>query len=641
MMRNHSKTAIWCVLFLAMVGLLGSVAVAAESLQVGDLVEYAFGKRWIAGTVVALADGGEQADVAVVDRGRSRQLRLYTANLRKIDEARYNELVSESAPKPRQSRQSAPAAPAIPEGPVVGLPPVAEMQPGNPLRLPDVSPQKPVPEALERTVAQVPDQVTIELPPASLHADRSEPLLIDATRGRVLFTVAQEEREVMSTAAVLVDLESKRFMEVGRWTGTRLRMVACNAERSVALMLSDLQDAAEQPTLTVVTGLAAGTPDASLRWPLPAGQETPQPSVRNALLTSSGVAVVQVPGKVITWDLGRKRELWTFDDSGGGIAAFSPDGRFIAMQDKSQVVVVEVSTGTLFGRVDLPNAFPAGLAFTPDGQRLAVGHLEMVRLYELSDWSQISQFDLPVTPPHAYGGSAWFDDRHLLLAGGTLIRPDDYLLAWKYEGAAWERQTFSNARHGFFATFFSIGHTPTLVVARLPHASVPKELASQRRDDLAMQRGQHVKLEIDNGESPLDAATLRSAIESFTRRIGWIPSPTGEATLQVKMEQMPARKLEYQQLGQGSRNSATFAPWKISLRLVRDGDMIWTFDFTAQYPRNPIGDLQKAVTRSEVPDLKFLERIRLQPEIVASGFEKGFGQSRLTANGIEDFGPGQ
>jgi hypothetical protein len=156
-----------------------------------------------------------------------------------------------------------------------------------------------------------------------------------------------------------------------------------------------------------------------------------------------------------------------------------------------------------------------------------------------------------------------------------------------------------------------------------------------------MQRGQQVKLEIDNGGSPLDMATLRAAIEGFTRRIGWVPSPSGDATLQVKMEQMPSRQLEYRDLGSGPRLFATFAPWKTSLRLVRGSDTIWTFDHTALSPQYPVGDLQKAVTRSETPDLIFLDRIRLQPEIVASGFEKGFGQSRLTANGIEDVGSGQ
>src|SRR5690606_22831752 len=128
---------------------------------------------------------------------------------------------------------------------------------------------------------------------------------------------------------------SERFMEVGRWTGARLRLVACNADRSVALMLSDLQDGAVQPTLTIVTGLAAGKPEARLRWLLPVGPEKPKSSIRNAFLTSSGIAVAQIPGKVIAWDLGQERELWTFE-SDGGVVAFSPDGQAVAMQDKSQ-----------------------------------------------------------------------------------------------------------------------------------------------------------------------------------------------------------------------------------------------------------------------------------------------------------------
>jgi hypothetical protein len=633
--------------FLVIAGVIGPLVFSAEPLQVGDLVETpVFGYK-NGGKIAMIVNDGQHALVETTFQGRPHRTMVKVEDLRKIDEIEYEKLLADAPAEPPRRRPPSrlssrePEAPAASEKSSIELPPLTTMLPGNALQPSSVSPSKPVPKVGDNVIARGPDQVTIELPPASLHAQWSEPLFIDASRGRVLFTVAQKERETLNTAAILVDLETRRSVEVAWWKGASLRLVACNAERNVALMLCDLQDGAEQPSLALVTGLAAGKAEVRLRWTLPKATEKPRTLLRNAFLTASGIAIVQVENKVVAWDLGRKQELWQFDDSGGGIASFSSDGRFIAMQDKSQIVVVEVATGTLFGRLELPTSAPAGLAFTPEGQQLAVGQMQTLRVYDLSDWSQLSQFELPAVPHHAYGGSAWLDDKHLLLAGGMLVRPADYLLAWKYEGAPWERQTFGSAAYGFFASFFRIGYQSTLVVARLPHSSVPQQLAMDQRQDLAMRRGQTLRIEIDTGGSPMDAAKIRLAAEDFTRRVGWVPSSAADATLQVTMERMPPRQVEYESFRSGPSSFATFEPWKMSLHLVRAGKEIWKFDYMPAAPLATIGDLQQQVTRNEIPDLVFLGRIRIQPEIVASGFEKGFGQSRLTASGIEDIAPGQ
>jgi hypothetical protein len=605
--------------------------------QVGDTVEVSMGRRREPGIVVFVSDDGKQADVDTFARGRVIQYRLWMTDLKKIDQATYDAMRAAvlDERKPRSSKSS--GAAASPSSPLLELPSVMSMPPGPTLQLPATSPRRPLPTVSKTVHASIPEQATIELPAASLNADRSVPLLIDGPRGRVVFTVAQKRDDVFNSAVVLADLATGKTIELGHWDAQRLRLIAANLRRGVVLALSDLQPDAVNASLTVITGLAGVNPKTTMRWSLPVRQEGLRSPVRNASVASDGIVVVQLTDQVIAWDLTRKRELWRFDNAGGAVAAFTADERFIAMQQESQIVVVEIATGTLFGRLDLDNAFPAGLAFTPDGQRLAVGHHDRVRVFDMRDWSQLNEFTLPEAPPHAYGGSAWFDDQHLLLTGGILIRPDQHLVAWHYQGNQWERQTFGQAAFGFFGTFFRSGHVATLVALKLPHRSVPQFDAGETRNDLALRRGQTVRLDANVGDSPMKSEVLRSAGEQFLRRIGWVPGDSGQATLKIRMTRAKPRQVEYQRIaGPGpSQSTWTFTPWTVSLQLVRGTQILWQFSSTPTAPSLTMGELAEKLRQAELPDLKFMQRVRLLPEIVSPEFAGGYGASRITAQGLE------
>jgi uncharacterized protein (TIGR03066 family) len=94
-------------------------------------------------------------------------------------------------------------------------------------------------------------------------------------------------------------------------------------------------------------------------------------------------------GKVKMWDVAKGEEGWTFERKGGMgySAAFSPDGKLIAVGDNREVRIVEAGTGKLVQSIE-PVRFnrvggdPQGailqdcdthVAFSPDGTKLAVG----------------------------------------------------------------------------------------------------------------------------------------------------------------------------------------------------------------------------------------------------------------------------
>jgi WD40 repeat protein len=88
------------------------------------------------------------------------------------------------------------------------------------------------------------------------------------------------------------------------------------------------------------------------------------PDGRRALTSSDG-------NSVRLWDAETGRQITTFTGAGVGKAAFSPDGRLVAMPDANTVVVRDANTGDREGRVLRGHSDAVrSAAFSPDGRRI-------------------------------------------------------------------------------------------------------------------------------------------------------------------------------------------------------------------------------------------------------------------------------
>ncbi len=88
------------------------------------------------------------------------------------------------------------------------------------------------------------------------------------------------------------------------------------------------------------------------------------PDGRRALTSSDG-------NSVRLWDAEAGRQITTFTGAGSGTAAFSPDGRLVAMPDHNTVVVRDANAGDRAGRVlQGHSAAVRSAAFSPDGRRI-------------------------------------------------------------------------------------------------------------------------------------------------------------------------------------------------------------------------------------------------------------------------------
>jgi WD40 repeat protein len=126
-----------------------------------------------------------------------------------------------------------------------------------------------------------------------------------------------------------------------------------------------------------------------------------QIAVLAAHMGSMGSAVFSPDGRraltvsddnsVRLWDAEAGRQIATFTRTGLGVAAFSPDGRLVAMPDRNTVVVRDANTGEREDRVlQGHSAAVRSAAFSPDGRRIVTASDDKTaRVWDVQTGEQI------------------------------------------------------------------------------------------------------------------------------------------------------------------------------------------------------------------------------------------------------------
>ncbi|MEU0428433.1 helix-turn-helix domain-containing protein [Streptomyces canus] len=91
-------------------------------------------------------------------------------------------------------------------------------------------------------------------------------------------------------------------------------------------------------------------------------------------------------GKVRIWDLprGRLRHTFTGADDSGEVAAFSPDGRTLAVATGGVIRRWDPVTGKQLGTLTIPGGSVRGIAFSPDSRTVAAASAGTVRVWDVA-----------------------------------------------------------------------------------------------------------------------------------------------------------------------------------------------------------------------------------------------------------------
>lgn len=141
------------------------------------------------------------------------------------------------------------------------------------------------------------------------------------------------------------------------------------------------------PTREATAALYAAAASLPLRKRLTSGTEP----VLSLALTPDGrtVATHGKDGTVRIWDLpeGRLRHTFTAHSS-GEVAAFSPDGRTLALTAADDTAVAislwNPATGRKPGTLSVPDGAVRGMAFSPDGRAIAASSPAAVRVWDVT-----------------------------------------------------------------------------------------------------------------------------------------------------------------------------------------------------------------------------------------------------------------
>ncbi|WP_051858459.1 nSTAND1 domain-containing NTPase [Streptomyces cellulosae] len=111
------------------------------------------------------------------------------------------------------------------------------------------------------------------------------------------------------------------------------------------------------------------------------------------------VAAQSRDGKVRIWDLpgGRLRHTFTGHDT-GEVAAFSPDGRTLAVATGGVVRMWDPVTGRKLGNLTIPGGAIRGIAFSPDGRTVAAVSATTVRVWDVTTGRRRHGFTGHYTP---------------------------------------------------------------------------------------------------------------------------------------------------------------------------------------------------------------------------------------------------
>jgi eukaryotic-like serine/threonine-protein kinase len=113
--------------------------------------------------------------------------------------------------------------------------------------------------------------------------------------------------------------------------------------------------------------------------------------------------------------------IWKVPAQSTSFLAWSPDGKFLAVDSGQEVHIREVATGRLTAKLIGHRSAVVSLAWSPDGRRLLTGSTDAT--YRL--WDAIA--GQPVLTLHDHGGPIWAvswspDGRQLLTAGAGVVR---------------------------------------------------------------------------------------------------------------------------------------------------------------------------------------------------------------------------
>jgi len=436
------------------------------------------------------------------------------------------------------------------------------------------------------------------------------------------------------TRVVLVDLEKSKTLGAAGSPGM-MAPLALSDDGTQVLMKRDEFGFGKADRLELWTLNGSGIAKGISFFPYGDAQGIDRDVKWAAFLTGEKALTVSNKGKLVLWDLGSAKAIYSLGIQDGATPALSADRKLLAFTTGKEVGVLDVESGSVLGLKGAPNTPFAALAFSPSGKKFAVAAIDKLWAFDTATGNLLGE--MLMTGMAVQGEAFWTDEDHVLVGHQYLLDVANQVKLWQYQGA--ERAI----RVGLLTMFLAEnGHQApgALILAPLPQPSAKAMLARAMIDPefFVLKPGAPVKVVVDQVTDAGKRAGIASALAEKVAAVGAKASPNATLELVASTEVGKQREIDYRTIGRGFGTKSYKVQEYISrVKLVYQGKTAWE---TSSYNIPHFVHLRNGQTmdqylkEQEKPNYEFFSKVELPKLLTRPTGTPTLGQSRVSPSGI-------
>ena len=341
-------------------------------------------------------------------------------------------------------------------------------------------------------------------------------------------------------------------------------------------------------------------------------------------------------GKVVLWKFPEIEPICHFDTVGGAVPALSPDRKWIAYSNGTDVGLFDIEKQEAVAQQPTPEKLQwPYMAFSPSAKRLACVAFNKVLVWDVA--SGKLEHVIPCPGINIHGSIEFPDDNYVLAGNKYLIDLENQLKLWTYDGAEQVRVV---AGVTYFALTDGEKKPGALIPTQIPHPAA-KELLKKALTDpnlFVLKAGTTVRIDVNGIFDPAERERVTKGLTKQLNAVQCKVGPNGTIDLVATVEGPKESEIRFFNTG-----DYKFKEYFTRLKFVFKNQPAWETagsnrPFFVQLKR---GENMESYLRScEKPNYEFFEQVQLpkflQKPVTGQGAGNSLtlGQSRITPGGF-------
>ncbi|TWT68272.1 SHD1 domain-containing protein [Crateriforma conspicua] len=424
--------------------------------------------------------------------------------------------------------------------------------------------------------------------------------------------------------------------QVAECTGRSFGIASADPGTGDALIIFDAAQGTQSSGLGIMTGLTDGSPRIAMTWDMFPGDSNKKDYVRYRRVLPGGIAVVVYGQTIRVINYRNRSTVWTCAQTMFNEPAVSAGGRYTAVADTTgeQIAIVETATGQQIGSVPCGKIGSVSMGFSPDAKRIALSEGNKVRVFEVATGEVLLEHEANV-PLSKHGGQLpWYGQSFLLLPTGPVLSLKRNLIVWNYQ---MQGEPIEYADR-IFEGLYPVVNDGSVGIVRLPHEKAIEAADREVGDLAAVSQGDSIAVNVTGSGPGATTNQIRSWIEAAIEKAGYRVASDAPTKLNASVTRGKTEERSYREFGNFGTTEVKFTPYISKVDVVQGSDTLWTRSSRSSMPFFVRGDktLKQIARENEKPNTGVFENMELPEQILKLEYQKGFGNSMVSIQGIRD-----